>query len=554
MKKRIEYKCKKAKVWRVFLIVLKILYLLLLLLTLIFFSVKLDADICLVFIFLSLSLPMPLNFVKLLFFDFVAPKIYSEEMVRKNGLDYFIRDIDFKRPTLRESEVYCGQKAICSMKRHVVVPYREIAVCQYGEISRDNLVFFRYVILYIRSGRRITFPITVKEFEFLIKNYIIPKCPDALVMDLTKESKTFNEMFWEYKRIKKKRARINCVFFAFLSVAVLICGLLIYDSIKRALLVSGLFVVIAVIFLFLGREKKNADTEICDSVDDTAVEDVPMIYFGYSESELIVAKANNFKALLRICVPILIGIFFMFWAAYDIVTAELEQTKDISYTSFVDGKEYYFDELVVVDVYDFYEYPDEDNSRYITIGDSQIIMPSFGFDYNYYTDSFYDEPEEETIDLYEFGKADVASYLVYFTDGDGKRVYALLRTDNEDDIHLKCKSHISTDAEIGSLVLSGSFYISIYDGTPDYDIMKIYDKVNTGLPGEFFYASFESGRFKTLDEYWSKRQMVLLISLTTSLLFWIPSAFGVRSLVRKRKQLDVYLSWNNTEIAVSEDL
>lgn len=141
---------------------------------------------------------------------------------------------------------------------------------------------------------------------------------------------------------------------------------------------------------------------------------------------------------------------------------------------------------------------------------------------------------------------------MYFTDGDGKRVYAMLRTDYEDDINWTCKDYITDDLNVGDLVLSGCFRVYDLEYAYDDNANEIYNKVKVQYPGEYFVCTFYYDDLETTDDYWSQQIKGMIFYVICALIFLLPSGFGLKHLICKRKQLNAYLDMHATGTIVKD--
>lgn len=154
-----------------------------------------------------------------------------------------------------------------------------------------------------------------------------------------------------------------------------------------------------------------------------------------------------------------------------------------------------------------------------------------------------------TIDeLVVVGVCSYTDYLAFFLDGNGQRVYVLLKSYQlDDEMKSKCLAVKNDGFKVGDVVLGGNFTFSSYFFDSDKQYMnEAYGEVASLYPGIRLYSSVDydsdesmasSIRSTTMDAY-------ALISLV--LLIVILSAMIIAYVLRQIKHLDKYLEAYNS--------
>ncbi len=223
-----------------------------------------------------------------------------------------------------------------------------------------------------------------------------------------------------------------------------------------------------------------------------------MVYRGYTPDEINKDKRKNLAGIIAVAFPLLLGLFILVGGIWGLLNIRIEDASEISYEEMESGEDYYFGELILVDVQEVVE----------NLLDGNTIV----------------------------------YYLVRFTDKDGKVVYTTLRPDEYSDLAKICEEFTNDpEREVGDVVLSGCF--CGYDNglTVQKDLKDAYEEYADILPGEILDRTFFADRAETIDEYRqteASRQMLLFIFAGVIIL---PCAIGMIMLLRKRKELDIYL-------------
>ena len=107
-------------------------------------------------------------------------------------------DINVDDIKLPESKICCGSRAFYSKRNGAIIPYSEVAWV-YLRIDKVNgITVSKSVVVFTKTVMQFTLSADKDEFNWLLRNYIIPNSPDVLV-GFNKENKK------QYKiRYKKK--------------------------------------------------------------------------------------------------------------------------------------------------------------------------------------------------------------------------------------------------------------------------------------------------------------------------------------------------------------
>lgn len=164
---------------------------------------------------------------------------HSFKLLKKNGLEHYLDDIDLTTPTFKHSMIYCGEKAFFCKKTGLVVPYDQCAwiYCTGGYHGGH----FREYAIHIRLKNGIKAKVMIskdQEVLSLLNNYIIPKNP-KLIEGKTVQAKQ------EYLRLYPESTRLiatgKIIGGAILSSFALLC--IIVGLIKDTLEIENLIVV-----------------------------------------------------------------------------------------------------------------------------------------------------------------------------------------------------------------------------------------------------------------------------------------------------------------------
>lgn len=214
----------------------------------------------------------------------------------------------------------------------------------------------------------------------------------------------------------------------------------------------------------------------------------------YREYPPLLVKRDLMNNMIRIMIesiPLLFGIFFLvsaFLSATDMSTPI--EISEYSYDQIEDGKNYRFDQLMLVK---------------------------------------------------KINKYSNSNYLVRFTDKNGQTVYATVRVDDED-IQEKCKLIESPSFKVGDVVLSGTFFtFSLYSDYEIEEFDKAYSVIEEEAPGMILYTRLwlktdEDVRSEILSDI---TLIILYISFATICI--LVGCIRVKHFLRLRKHLNEYL-------------
>ena len=110
------------------------------------------------------------------------PIVRSVKWLRGKGMENVADDIALDAPTLPRSKIYCGQRALLCKKPCTVIPYSEIAWVHLYERKLYGIITVeKAIIVYTNDGKKFSLNSDVDEFKWLLENYIIPNSPNIIV-------------------------------------------------------------------------------------------------------------------------------------------------------------------------------------------------------------------------------------------------------------------------------------------------------------------------------------------------------------------------------------
>lgn len=437
---------------------------------------------------------------------------YFVECVRwleNKGLKNIVYDIGLERPTLPRSQIYCGRKAFFCRKPWVILPYAEIAWGyvreQYGAFG----IVAKSVIVYTKDGRSFSLDSNEDEFRWLLENYIVKHSPEVLWGSGQKEN--YLQLNPLAAQAGKKVKRIWGI--VFMCIGVLLLNMMLID-VRAAKVVPASIIIVGFFGCGMalyrkgkkeaGNEEYAVDSERYFSLYDDVMSGIntpmsQMEYTGYTLREVRKDKRKNMFFIVLLSIPLLLILIIVTGAIIEIATIRVEDVSTISYQSMSEGEGYYFDEMVLLDLY--YQ------AGALITGDIEIDH-----------------------------------YIVSFVDGDGTRVYTDLQTGEYNQIKEKCEMYVRDDSlEEGEVILSGCFHGYESGSTVNYFFNKAYERYSEEVPGEILNWSFFYEDAETMEEYRSEKISIQCWTLCFAAVFIIPCAIGLILLVRKRKEMNRYI-------------
>ena len=230
-----------------------------------------------------------------------------------------------------------------------------------------------------------------------------------------------------------------------------------------------------------------------------------MEYRGYTPCEVKKDKRKYKLFIILLMFPMLFGLIFIIGGVVEFASIRVDDVSTISYNAMSETDVYYFDEMVLVDIFAFY-------------GDTTT------------------------------GYAEENYFLVCFVDGDGKRVYTSIVTETYSELNEKCEAFVDDDSlSVGDLILSGCFHGYRNGSLVQCYFEDAYELYNAEMPGEMLAWNFRYDDAETIKDYRADRASGLYIMFFMGALFVVPCGIGITVLVRKRKELDRYLAEYNNE-------
>ncbi len=231
-------------------------------------------------------------------------------------------------------------------------------------------------------------------------------------------------------------------------------------------------------------------------------------YTGYTADKIKKDIRKNTASIVAVIFPLLLGAILMIGSIVSILSdVSVVNAKETSYKDIKSTSSYYFDEMILVDMFAFF-------------GDKQY---QHGFDSDYKL-------------------ADYQYYLVLFEDKDGKLVYTSISTKDSSELREKCEAYIEDDSLVlGDVILSGCFSGYENSGSTVTEHMKdAYDVYNAEIPGELLEWTFKYDG-ETADEVAEKKSSEVLPMALIGVAFAAGGAIGLVVLLRKRKEIKEYL-------------
>lgn len=173
MSEFIEKKIRSAKVFRIILLVITVLWL-----GSFFVMPYLEFGVSYPLVMLLTTSVITCGIIYLVSY---MPFVSSVNWLKSKGMENVADDIVLERPTLPRSKIYCGQRALFSKKPCAIIPYSEIAWVHLYERRAYGIAVEKAVIVYTKDGRKFSLNSNADEFKWLLENYIIPNSPNIII-------------------------------------------------------------------------------------------------------------------------------------------------------------------------------------------------------------------------------------------------------------------------------------------------------------------------------------------------------------------------------------
>ena len=183
------------------------------------------------------------------------PFVSSVKWLENKGLENVTDDIILDRPTLPRSKIYCGQRALFSKKPCAIIPYAQIAWVYLYERRAYGIAVEKAVIIYTKDGKKFALNSNADEFRWLLENYIIVHSPDIVIGYGAEQKARYKQRNPEAANAGKKVKRVWGIVLMILGAFLLTVGL-----INQTIISPGLVIILGIlgagVVLFLtGREK-----------------------------------------------------------------------------------------------------------------------------------------------------------------------------------------------------------------------------------------------------------------------------------------------------------
>ena len=177
--------------------------------------------------------------------------------------------------------------------------------------------------------------------------------------------------------------------------------------------------------------------------------------------ELVEKKARNTVKIIFCLLFVMINLIMVVKGITSGSSVQVDDAATVSYTSMQSGNCYYFSEAVICDQY------------------AETRVVSFSYE---------------------------DSYIVYFADKDGKRIYTDFTVERDSELGQKLKAYVEDDSlYVGDFVASGCFVGRVQSDSEALGYFeKAYELYNMLLPGECLSWEFEYTDTETVEEYQAK--------------------------------------------------
>lgn len=218
MSEFIEKKVRSAKILRICIIIIFILWISSFLLFSLVEPEILTAPVMLLTTGMWVSV--------IIYFAVFFPMMSGYKWLESKGLENIADDILLEQPTLPRSKIYCGQRALFSKKPCSIIPYSEIAWVHLYERRSYGITVEKAVIVYTKDGKKFKLNADADEFKWLLENYIVKNSPNVVIGYGAEQKKRYKDLNPEFAEAGKKVKRtwgiaLMCVGAAFLAVAII---------------------------------------------------------------------------------------------------------------------------------------------------------------------------------------------------------------------------------------------------------------------------------------------------------------------------------------------
>lgn len=186
MKKFIDKKVKSARIYRIFLLILLLMFV-----CSFFIIPHVDSDIPLMVASVSVISLILFSLIYYLLFHLYA---YNFKWLIRNGYENIADDIDLTKPTLPRSGIYCGENALFSKKSKLIMPYSEMAWLYLYRQNLNGINIENSIIINTTDGKCFHLYHKGNEFNWLMVNYIMSKKPDVIVGFGSEQKKRYLEI------------------------------------------------------------------------------------------------------------------------------------------------------------------------------------------------------------------------------------------------------------------------------------------------------------------------------------------------------------------------
>lgn len=245
----IEKKIKSAKVLRISLLVVTIVWL-----ASFFIIPNLEFGVSYPLVMLLTTAVITLGIIYLVAY---MPFMSSIKWLTKKGLENIADDIILESPTLTRSKIYCGQRALFCKKPCAIIPYAEIAWVHLYERRAYGIAVEKAVIVYTKDGKKFSLNSNTEEFQWLLENYIVKHSPNVVIGYGAEQKARYKQLNPESVEVEKKVKRIWGIVLMAIGVAFFIALLLNFENaeiIPLTILILG-FLASGAILYMIGKKK-----------------------------------------------------------------------------------------------------------------------------------------------------------------------------------------------------------------------------------------------------------------------------------------------------------
>jgi|GEM_PF-1226994 len=250
MREFIEKKMRSAKVFRIVLLVIAVLWI-----GSFFLIPNLEFKV-----YYPIVMLLTLSVITCGIIYIVAwmPITRSVKWLRSKGMENVADDIVLDSPTLPSSKIYCGQRALFCKKPCAVIPYSEIAwVHLYKRTAYGVITVEKAVIVYTKDGRKFHLNSDADEFKWLLENYIIQNSPNVVIGYGAEQKARYKQLNAGVNNYGNRVKRIWGIVLMAMGTALLILLLFTYKNaeiVPLIIMIAGLLGSGGILY-FLGKKK-----------------------------------------------------------------------------------------------------------------------------------------------------------------------------------------------------------------------------------------------------------------------------------------------------------